>query len=169
MLKNGHVIAAMLVAPVLAVISYFAVDFMVRDEPEAAQAGNEYRLVSRSNCRYESGHCIMENGEFKLTVTAEKTAPDRVRLKVSSAHPLQGIKAAWVDDPDQQDSPPGILTAVDEQQRQWQGEVDAATFEDATLRVAAQASGAMYYGQTLARFMDYSTSYGRDFRANRDE
>ncbi|TVP56393.1 MAG: hypothetical protein EA349_08110 [Halomonadaceae bacterium] len=168
LLKNGHVIVAMLVAPVLAVISYFAVDFMVRDDPQVAQPGDEYRLISRSNCRYESGECVMENGEFRLTFTAESTAPDRVMLRVSSAHPLQGIQAAWADNPDQ-DGPSGTLSPVNGDRLQWQGEVPATSGQDAFLRVAAKANDAVYFGQTHARFMNYETSYGEDFRINRGQ
>ena len=37
--KNKHVVVAMLVAPVLALIGYFSVDALVAEKPHAAQAG----------------------------------------------------------------------------------------------------------------------------------
>lgn len=55
LLTNKHVVIAMLVAPVLAVIAYFAVDASVSEPPKAAQPGQSYPLAVRSNCRYTSG------------------------------------------------------------------------------------------------------------------
>lgn len=168
MFKNGHVIAAMLVAPVLAILSYFAVDYMVSEEPVAARAGESYQLVARSNCRYESGECVMENGDFRLTITAESTTPGRVQLKVNSLHPLQGIQAAWLTDPEQPGQPE-TLRPLDASGRLWQGEVAAQTLDEPVLRLVVKAGEAYYYGETLARFMDYHSSYGEDFRASRKE
>lgn len=168
MFKNGHVIAAMLVAPVLAILSYFAVDYMVSEDPVAARAGESYQLVARSNCRYESGECVMENGDFRLTITAESTGPNLVQLSVESVHPLQGIQAAWLSDPEQPGRPQA-LSATNDGGRQWQGEVPAKTLEDPVLRLAVKAGDAYYYGETRARFMNYHSSYGEDFRASRKE
>ncbi len=41
LLTNKHVVIAMLVAPVLAVIAYFAVDASVSEAPKAAQPGKK--------------------------------------------------------------------------------------------------------------------------------
>ena len=64
MFKNKHFIVALLIAPILAIIAYFGVDIAVSEKPHAAKKGQSYKLVSKSNCRYTSGLCDMENGEF---------------------------------------------------------------------------------------------------------
>ena len=38
-LKNKHLVVAMLVAPVLAVLSYFALDVLVGEQPKPAEEG----------------------------------------------------------------------------------------------------------------------------------
>ena len=44
-LKNKHMVIAMLMAPVLALISYYAVNALVSETPHAAEAGQSYLLV----------------------------------------------------------------------------------------------------------------------------
>jgi len=56
-LKNKHLVIAMLVAPVLAVLSYFALDVLVGERPKPAEEGQSYPLVEKPDCRYASGHC----------------------------------------------------------------------------------------------------------------
>ncbi len=69
-LANKHVVIAMLMAPVLALISYFAVDKLMADPPQAAVSGESYRLIEQSNCRYNSGQCALINGNFELRLKA---------------------------------------------------------------------------------------------------
>ena len=42
MLTNKHVVIALIVAPILAVIAYFATDAAVGEKPHKAQAGKSY-------------------------------------------------------------------------------------------------------------------------------
>jgi len=72
--KNKHVITAMIVAPILAIVSYYAVDLMVKEQPKAAVEGQAYKLIAKSNCRYSSGACDLVNGDFKSTVTVAQGA-----------------------------------------------------------------------------------------------
>jgi hypothetical protein len=71
-LTNKHFVVALIVAPILAIISYFAVDKLVAPEPIAAQAGENFPLVARSNCRWESGKCTLANGDFKVHIAATR-------------------------------------------------------------------------------------------------
>ncbi|NOQ87942.1 MAG: hypothetical protein GQ550_03380, partial [Gammaproteobacteria bacterium] len=52
-LKNKHLILAMFVAPVLAIIAYSSVDTIVSEQPQAAMQGSSYKLAAKSNCRYQ--------------------------------------------------------------------------------------------------------------------
>ena len=51
MWKNKHVVVAMLVAPILAILAWFAVDSMVAERAHSAKPGASYKLVAKSNCR----------------------------------------------------------------------------------------------------------------------
>ena len=68
MFSNKHVLVAMLVAPVLAIMAWFAVDYFVAERPHAAEEGATYTLLAKSNCRYASGKCDLENADFELTI-----------------------------------------------------------------------------------------------------
>ena len=61
---NKHVITAFIVAPILAVLSYYAVDLLLKEQPHVAVAGSSYPLVAQSNCRYTSGRCDLKNADF---------------------------------------------------------------------------------------------------------
>lgn len=64
MFKNKHFILALLIAPILSIIAYFGTDMALSEKPHAAKEGETYKLASKSNCRYTSGLCDMENGDF---------------------------------------------------------------------------------------------------------
>ena len=102
MWKNKHVIIALLVAPVLAIIAWFAVDRMVAEEPQAAQAGGAYELVAKPNCRYASGECELVNNEFRL----ELALADGV-MTLTASHALDGVQIATGDAPGAFDTPRG--------------------------------------------------------------
>lgn len=74
MWKNKHVVIAMLVAPVLAIIAYFAVDAAVSERPHEAVAGKAYPLRVMSSCRYASGECELQNGDVRMRLTLRDEA-----------------------------------------------------------------------------------------------
>lgn len=65
---NKHVVLALIIAPILSVIAWFAVDAFIGEQPHAAKTGQSYPLVAQSNCRYESGACDLENEDFTVTI-----------------------------------------------------------------------------------------------------
>ncbi len=163
MLSNKHFITAMLVAPVLAILGYFAVDFAVSEEPETAREGGQYKLAAASNCRYESGLCTLSNGNFELRIQiSENQAGDTV-LHLKSEFPLEGVRAAWVQD-DENGEQPSALSNLDDDRQQWTLPLNKAPSTDAELRLVAKAQGALYYGETTTGFIEYQTSFGKDFR-----
>lgn len=76
MFKNKHFIIALLIAPILSLIAYFGTDMALSEKPHAAKEGESYKLASKSNCRYTSGLCDMENGDFKVKFRSEKLTQD---------------------------------------------------------------------------------------------
>ena len=63
-----HIIAALIISPILAIMAYFATDYIVGEKPHQLQQNNQYELLVKSNCRWESGFCTLANEdvEFKI-------------------------------------------------------------------------------------------------------
>ncbi|MDA0150376.1 hypothetical protein [Vibrio sp. LaRot3] len=158
MFKNKHFIIALLVAPILSVIAYFGVDLAVSEKPHAAEKGQSYKLLSKSNCRYTSGLCDMVNGEFKVQFRAEKHTQDALELSLKSAFPLEGIKLSLVDSQDEQGTPINMQSR-DESGTQWYVTLPAPSSEESWLRVAIKADGTLYYGDTQTLFTKYETLF----------
>ena len=165
MFTNKHVIIALIVAPILAVIAYLATDALVGEKAHKAQAGQSYSLVALPNCRYPSGHCTLKNNEFKLEITAEPIAEDAFRIQLSSAHPLQGVKLALAQEQADQNTPtPSAMTATDSSGQQWAITLSHSASPN-RLQVVAAAADALYFGETELAFMRYETAFGDDFRS----
>lgn len=163
MLKNKHVIAALIITPILSVLGYFAVDFLVTEKPHAAKPGATYELVARSSCRYASGHCVLANGEFKLDIKAQFQPDGRLLLSMSSSFPLDGTKVAVVDNADSEAEPVDMQPQGDSRQ-QWQLMLPAPVGENGLLRLVAAANDSIYFGESGLKFAHYETSFGEDFR-----
>ncbi|MCH1492111.1 MAG: hypothetical protein L7T24_06105, partial [Luminiphilus sp.] len=84
LLRNRHFITALLVAPLLAVLAWFAVGQWVEEpalQPIPAQSGNSYPMIERPGCRYAGGDCGLSNEDFKLALAV---TPDG-QLRLASA------------------------------------------------------------------------------------
>ncbi len=156
MFKNKHIIIALLVAPILSIIAYFGTDLALSEKPHAAKEGESYKLLSKSNCRYTSGICDMENGEFKIKFRSENLTNNKLELSLTSAFPLEGIKVALVDDPEQS-AKPLDMQSNSKDGKNWSINLPAPANEESWLRVAAQADGVVYYGDTQTAFVKYET------------
>ncbi|WP_162063543.1 hypothetical protein [Vibrio taketomensis] len=156
MFKNKHIIIALLVAPILSIIAYFGTDLALSEKPHAAKEGQSYKLLSKSNCRYTSGICDMENGEFKIKFRSENLTNNKLELSLTSAFPLEGIKVALVDDPEQS-AKPLDMQSNSKDGKNWSINLPAPASEESWLRVAAQADGVVYYGDTQTAFVKYET------------
>lgn len=163
MFRNKHVVIAMIVAPILAVIAYFATDQLAGEKPHKAEAGQSYALVALPNCRYASGHCTLKNAAFKIDLTVDQVGVNVLTLSLNSAFPLQGAKAALVADETQQGSP-ASLTASDDTGMNWTIDLSGDATDSSLLRIVVAASDAFYFGETGLAFMNYQTSFGEDFR-----
>lgn len=163
MFKNKHIIVALIVAPILAVIAYLATDSLVGEKPHKAEAGQSYALVALPNCRYPSGHCTLKNSGFVIDLKVEQAGVNLMTLSLSSKHPLQGAKAALVHD-EQQPGEPADMAALDDTALNWTVDLSGDHGEQSKLRLVVAAADAFYFGETGLAFIDYQTTFGEDFR-----
>jgi hypothetical protein len=161
MLKNKHLIVAMLVAPVLSILAYVGTDMALSEKPHAAKKGEVYKLRSKSNCRYTSGLCDMENGEFKVQFRSEDLTRDQLTLSMRSKLPLQGIKLSLVDKPEDEGTPLD-MQVIDSENLNWTIALPAPASDESWLRVAIQANDTLYYCDTQTVFVKYETLLNKE-------
>ena len=159
-LKNKHLILAMFVAPVLAIIAYFAVDYMVSEKPHAAVQGSSYKLVAKSNCRYKSGACTLKNADIEVHMRAQHTADKLVELSMYSELPIQNAIISYVVGDDA--SEPTQMIAASAEMKDWNISFYLKDPENSTLRLALSISDTIYYAETTAVFVDYETSFSQE-------
>ena len=152
MWKNKHVIVALLVAPILAIIAYFAVDYFVAERPHAAKPGADYSLVARSNCRRAGGSCDLFNGEFKVTVSALPVGSTAVTLSVLSKFPLIAATIGIAPGPGEASSPIR-LAPDDDDHHSWTTQISWPPTEQATLQIAVVAGQSRYFAEVPTIFL----------------
>lgn len=158
--KNKHVITAFIVTPILALLGYYLVDLMVKETPQAAVAGQNYKLVAKSNCRYTSGECDLVNGGFKSTLTVNQDGQNKTLL-LKSNYPLKGVTVGLVNG--DKESKPVKMSSYGDEALSWS--MPLTTQVDATteLRVAIAAQESFYFAQTTLGFIEYKTSFEKTF------
>ena len=161
-LKNKHVIVAMIVAPLLAVMSYFAVDALVGEKPHVAVSGQAYPLVAQSNCRYTSGACDLENASFRSTISFDEESKV---LLLESSHALQNATIGFLSKENSESVPVSMLP-VNAARTQWRLDTVDLVDENSIARIALQANDAFYYAETGMSFIEYKTGFEKDFRNN---
>ena len=159
-LKNKHVVLAMFVAPVLAIIAYFATDRIVSEKPHQAQQGNSYKLAAKSNCRYKSGQCTLHNGEVQVNVRIEKVSTAVIKLIVQANMPIKNALASFAED--ESEAQPGTLYPAAEQENTWNAEFRLVNIEKNTLRLVLEIADSLFYAETPLVFADYETPFTRD-------
>lgn len=152
-LKNKHLVIAMLVAPILAVLSYFALDVLVGEKPKPAEEGQNYPLVEKPDCRYASGHCGLKNADFELQLVAEGLADDRVSMTLTSVFPLDGAMIALVSGDDDNATPAAMLPSGDDGLG-WRAEMARPDPGRQRLRLVVSSAGSMYYGDVATAFIE---------------
>jgi hypothetical protein len=150
-LKNKHLVVAMLVAPVLAVLSYFALDVLVGEQPKPAEEGQSYPLVEKPDCRWASGHCGLKNADFEIEIVAEGVGEDRVSLTLTSVFPLDGAMLALVSGEDD-DAPPAAMQASGDDGLGWWTEIARPDPARQRLRLVVSSAGSLYYGDAATAF-----------------
>ena len=152
MWKNKHVVVALIVAPILSILAWFAVGHLVGEKPQAAKEGDIYTLVARSNCRYASGSCDLHNSDFKLTLEPDMLAASSVALTMTASHSLQSAALGLVDSGSA--DAPAPMTATGENGKTWQGLIPRPSSPDAVIRVAVTAQGATWYAEVPTVFLE---------------
>ncbi|MFL0795954.1 MAG: hypothetical protein K6L73_00475 [Cellvibrionaceae bacterium] len=166
MFKNKHVIAALIITPLLAILGYFAVDLAVSEKPHAAVKGSAYQLVEKPNCRYSSGICGLKNGEFEVNLSAETTEDGFSILKLDATHTLDMVMVATYDKSvsNQLETEPVAMSAGDEKKQHWELKLPQIKQGQERIQLAIVADEVMYYGDVDTLFYHYETAFEKDFR-----
>lgn len=151
MFTNKHVVIAMLVAPVLAIMAWFAIGHFIGERPHAAKEGAAYTLIAKSNCRYDSGQCDLENADFKLNIRPTSVTSGGIQLEMTSAFPLQSATLGLVNDGTA--APPSPMVATSAEALHWTTRIDRPQGEMPFIRVAVTADAATWYGEIPTVFL----------------
>lgn len=158
--KNKHVILAMFIAPVLAIIAYFATDYIVSEKPHQVKQGETYKLAAQPNCRYPSGLCTLYNGDIEVYVRIERVADSAIKLVLQASVPMQNALASFASGTNE--AQPTTLYRSAEDPDTWNAEFGFADVEEKNLRLALEISDSVFYAETPAVFVDYETSFSRE-------
>ncbi len=151
MLTDKHVVVALLVAPVLAVLAWFAVGSLIGETPHAVQAGASYPLVERSNCRYASGRCDLENEDLELSLVM-RTETGSPTLLMRSSHPLDAALLAVVEEG--MDGQPDPMQASGSSPLEWSLPLVTIPAQQQRLRLVVNARGATWYAEVSTRWLE---------------
>ena len=158
MFKNKHVVIAMLVAPVLSILAWLAVDYFVSERPHVAKPGATYLLIAKSNCRYDSGQCDLENADFELTLRPTEITASSITLDLVSGFSLQRATIGLVDDGNE--SPPSSMAATDATATHWSTTMARPDSNESSIRIAVIAQEATYYAEVPIVFMQLEFQAG---------
>ena len=149
---------AMLMAPVLAIIAYYGVNILVGEKPHAAEAGQSYVLVEKPNCRHHGGTCGLKNGDFELTLSFEWLDNGRMLLALESAHVLDGVLIALVED-EASENPPVDMRPLGNDGLTWSLDIEHPDPERHRLRLVASANQALYLGDVAMKFIIIESTF----------
>ena len=150
MFTNKHVIIALIVAPILSILAWFAVGNFTGEQATPARVGQSYPLLEKSNCRYDSGSCDLENEDFQLVLTYQDSLAGK-QLVLRSSHPLEGV--AMVVAAPEAEVAPDMMRAVDGQGLEWRLAVASRPSPEQRIRVVAQSGGSSYFADAATAFL----------------
>jgi len=119
---NKHVIASLIIAPILAILAWFLVDDWVADDVLKVEKGILYPLVAKSNCRWPSGYCYFENEDVEIKITTDTQNFGQNKLMIRSEIPMTNINFALVTNPDEM-SNQMAMRPIDNTYQQWESDV----------------------------------------------
>lgn len=161
MWTDRHVIAALLVAPVLAILAWFAVGSLGGEKARPARAGAAYPLLEKSNCRYESGACDLENTDFNARLSFSGYPPGYPpghlsagaggRLELYASHAVDSVLVSLTRAPG--DSAPSAMLAADNEGRRWRLELERRPDREQRLRVVLSRRGTAYFAEASTAFL----------------
>ena len=148
-MANKHIALALLVAPLLSLIAWFAVGHINREQAAPAIAGQAYVLVAGSNCRWPSGQCDLENNDFRVTLSAD----GETSLLLTSHHALEGVMISSAANTDGNTQQPISMEREDDTGQRWRWHRAPHSLAGGPIRLVAQASGTQFYGETGTVFL----------------
>ena len=151
MFTNKHVVAALIIAPVISILAWYAVGNLLGEQPAPANPGDSYPLVAKSNCRYASGQCDLENADFSITLRIGDRPGGGQELTAVSAHRLEGIRVALVE-PGEPEGGGRRMRQTDSDGRHWTLALDGVPGVETRILLAAGAGGSTWFGDAAARF-----------------
>lgn len=157
MFRNKHIVAAMIIAPILAIISYFATDYAIGERPQAVEVGQSYALIARSNCRYASGVCTLVNGDLEVKISLTHGSNGSSFIQANSSLPLDGIRLALTSG--ETEFPAVSMNALSTDALHWESELPMASSKADGLRVAMQSTGAVFYASVGTDFFQFDERF----------
>lgn len=152
MWKNKHVITALIVAPILAILAWYAVGQIAGEKARVAEPGAAYPLVARSNCRWESGECELHNNDLEMTILPLELGAQYTKLSLHSEFPLTQATFALLSNGEEivanaeHDASPDAAA-------QMTVTIPAFADPEATLRVAVTVQESLYFAEVPVVFM----------------
>lgn len=150
---NKHVIVALIVGPILAILAWLAVGQIAGEKAAVAVQGKSYPLVEKSDCRYESGHCKLENEDFKLVLTLEQRGIDSV-LVLKSEHALEGVMLSVAELGGE--TTPTAMRSSNGENREWLLILDEVPTPAQRIRLVASSASTQYFGDASTLFIKRS-------------
>lgn len=149
MFTNKHVIVALLVAPVLSIIAWFAVGSLTEEKAMPAQPGEAYPLVEKSNCRYSSGVCELENQDIQLTLKLDESRG--LALELIASHRLDAALMS-ISNP-HRDPGPRAMRSGDTEGVRWLFPITHRPSEDERIRLVISVAGSAYFADASTVFL----------------
>ena len=146
----------------LALVSYYGVDLAVRERPQPAVAGQTYRLVAKSNCRYSSGKCELGNGEFTVTLVYDNA---NKQFTLRASHTLQQA-VLGVSKTSNAENAPVPMQNLTADKKSWVVIMPGDVKVNYNARLVVRALDAFYYAETRLHFIEYAASFNKDLRPN---
>ena len=150
MFTNKHIIVALLVTPVLAILAWTAVGEIVGEKPGQAVPGQSYPMVERSNCRYDSGQCDLHNEDLQLNINFEQSVSGPVLL-LSSNHSLDAALLGVTTDGET--GVPHDMLRQDSTGLKWTLPLDDVPAPEQRLLVVVNSGGSHWFADTSTAFL----------------
>ena len=161
MWTDRHVITALLVAPVLAILAWFAVGSLGGEKARPARPGAAYPLLEKSNCRYASGVCDLENTDFKARLSFTGNLSGELsgdgsgnaggRLEVYVSHAVDSALLSLSRAPG--DAAPSAMRRADTEGRRWRFALERQPDREQRLRLVLSRRGVAYFAEFSTAFL----------------
>ena len=161
MWTDRHVITALLVAPVLAILAWFAVGSLGGEKARPARSGAAYPLLEKSNCRYASGVCDLENTDFKVRLSVTGNLSGELsgdwsgnaggRLDVYVSHAVDSALLSLTPAPG--DAAPSAMRRADTEGRRWRFALERQPAREQRLRLVLSRRGVAYFAEFSSAFL----------------